>query len=62
MILASLSPLVSITSSSDKTLAARTPFTLLQAIDMPMPLPQIAIPKSISLLARASPNLNAYKG
>ena len=62
MVFASLSFLVSNTSSIEVTLAARTPFTLLQAIDIPMPLPQIAIPKSISLLARASPNLKAYKG
>ena len=41
------------------TVAHLIPFTLLQAIPIPIPDPQIATPKSTSLEATASPNLKA---
>ena len=49
----SLSFLVYIASSGVDTLAQRIPFTLLQAIDIPIPDPQIAIPKSTSLFTNS---------
>ena len=46
IIFASLSFLVASASSILSTFAQRIPFTLLQAILIPIPVPQIAIPKS----------------
>ena len=56
MILASLSFLVYFASCLFDTLAHLIPFTLLQAMDIPIPEPQIAIPKSVFPFATASPN------
>ena len=55
----SLSILVTSASSLVETFAQRIPFTLLQAILIPIPEPQIATPKSTFLLTTFSPSLKA---
>ena len=62
IMLASLSCLVYFASFGLLTLAHLTPFTLLQAILIPIPLPQIAMPFSTFLSLTPSPNLKAYSG
>ena len=57
---ASLSFLVRRASITVFTLAHLTPFTLLHAIDIPIPDPHIAIPKSYKWSRIFSPNRKAY--
>ena len=49
-------------ASTSETTAARTPATLLAAIDMPMPLPQTRIPRSQRPFATASATALARSG
>ena len=57
--LESLSVLVAIASSLESTFAQRIPFTLLQAILIPIPDPQMATPKSTSFSMTPCPKRKA---
>ena len=57
-----LSILVILASSTLFTFAQRIPFTLLQAILMPIPEPHIATPKSTFFSTIAYPNSKAKSG
>ena len=53
MILASLCSLVSLAEVASEQQQALIPLCLLQAMEMPTPVPQMAIPKSTSLFKTA---------
>jgi len=55
MMFALLCSFVSLADTGSLTTAARTPFTLLAAMEIPIPVPQIKTPASTSPLATALP-------